>query len=132
MKFSVPTNWQDELLDALDKDYVDELYGKLDCDIVGGGRPSCLLPNISKSRFRRHLEESHRRGIKFNYLLNATCISNRELTIWGQRKLRRLLDWIVDNDIEAVTVSLPYLLQFVKHNYPNLKVYGSPTCLEVD
>jgi len=125
MKYSIPTNWQDELFDALNNDYVDELYGKLNCDIVGGGRPSFMLPNVSRLRFRQHVEEAHRRGIEFNYLLNATCMSNRELTIWGQRKLRRLLDWIVDNNIEAVTVSMPYLLQFVKHNYPNLKVYVS-------
>lgn len=125
MKFSVPTNWQNELLGTLNKDYVDELYGKLNNDFVGGGRPSFMLPNVSQSRFKQHLEKVQESKMKFNYLLNATCVSNRELTIWGQKKLRRLLDWIVDNKIDSVTVSLPYLLQFVKHNYPNLKVYVS-------
>jgi len=125
IKFSVPTNWRDDLFDVLNKEYVDELYGKLDRDIIGGGRPSFMLPRVSKSRFVRHVKEAHKQGVAFNYLLNATCIGNRELTVWGQRKLNKLLDWLTKNDVDAVTVSIPYLLEFIKHNYSNLKVYVS-------
>ena len=40
MKLSVATNFDDELIDKL-KDYpVYEVYGKLQQDYVGGGRPS--------------------------------------------------------------------------------------------
>jgi collagenase-like PrtC family protease len=125
IKFSVPTNWRDELFSVLNKDHVDELYGKFDRDIIGGGRPSFMLPVVSKTGFVRHIKEIHKRGISFNYLLNATCIGSRELTTWGQRKLRSLLDYLVKNNVDAVTVSIPYLLEFIKHNYSNLKVYVS-------
>ncbi len=125
MKFSVPCNWQDGLLDLLDEYKIEELYGTLADDFLGGGRPSFMLPKISRRYFKRYIQEVRKRGVKFNYLLNTTCAGNQELTAAGERTLRHLLDWIVSTGVEAVTVSLPYLLEFIKHNYLHLKVFVS-------
>lgn len=38
MLFSVATNWQEELLDRLDKSKIIEIYAKLNSDCIGGGR----------------------------------------------------------------------------------------------
>lgn len=122
MKFTIPTNWQDDFLSAIDRSNVAEVYGKLAADFVGGGKQSLQLPSPSKKRVAEHVKEIHKAGLKFNYLLNATCIDNRELTISGSRRISRLLGWVEEINADIVTVSLPYLLKVIKKYHPRLKV----------
>lgn len=125
IKFSIPTNWKYDLFPLLDQKHIDELYGTLADDFLGGGRPLLMLPKVSRAYFKQYIKEVHKRGMRFNYLLNATCIGNKELTRVGIKKLRVLLEWLADNSVEAITVSIPYLLEFIKYNYPGFKVYVS-------
>lgn len=125
MKFSIPTIWQDDLIKKVNKEKVAEFYGKLDSDFVGGGRCSFLLPHINRCQAREHIQQIHKSNIKFNYLLNAVCLGNLELTIAGQDKLHRLLQWLSDIKVDSVTVGIPYLLQLIKRNFPQLKVHIS-------
>ena len=122
MKFSVPTNWEQDLIPKLRKDNIDEVYGKLAYDFVGGGRASFLIPHVSKKKAAVHIKEIHKNGLSFNYLLNTTCLGNLEWTASGQKKIRRLLDWLVSIGVDKVTVSIPYLLELIKKCYPQLKV----------
>lgn len=124
-KISVPTNWRDELITAVNTGPVDELYGKLTSDFIGGGRPSYGIPQISKSLAAHHIKETHRAGLRFNYLLNATCLENLEWTRTGQRQIRLLLDWLDAQGVYGVTVAMPYLLELIKKRYPRLKVFIS-------
>lgn len=125
MKFTVPTNWQDDLLDQINSPEITEVYGKLTADFIGGGKHSFQTPKVYRKRIECHIKKIHQLGLKFNYLLNATCIDNLELTIPGHKQIIRLLDWLVKIDVDAVTVSIPYLLEFIKRNYPYLKIYVS-------
>ena len=125
MKFFVATNWDNDLISGINTESVEELYGKLASDFVGGGRPSYRLPHITKRQAQTHIQQIHKRGMKFNYVLNASCLGNKELTIPGQRQLHRLLDWLVDIRVDSVTVTLPYLMQLIKRQYPQFKVYVS-------
>jgi collagenase-like PrtC family protease len=122
MKFAIPTNWEDSLIAALPEESVEELYGALPFDPIGGGRPSFMLPHISRGQFKRHLKAVKNKGYRFNYLLNAVCLDNREFTRGGQRKIRSFLQWLIDSGVESVTVSIPYLLEIIKRNYPKLTV----------
>jgi len=122
MKFSIATNWQEDLIPKIKREGVIELYGKLANDFVGGGRSPLLLPNPSKRDVRLHIQEAHKNGLRFNYLLNALCLDNREFTISGQRKICKLLDWLTDLSVDTVTVSIPYLLQLIRKQYPHFKV----------
>lgn len=120
--FSVATNFKDDLIEGI-KDYpVKELYGKLNSDIVGGGRSSYLISKISRKKLIDHVELARKNGIGFNYLLNAACLDNIETTKYGQKQIRQLLDWITDNKINSVTVSNILLFKIIKKNYPELKI----------
>lgn len=125
MKLTVPANWQFDLLEKLDQNKVDELYGKLEKDFVGGGRASVLLPSIGREMASRYIKSAHKKGIKFNYLLNASCLGNKEWSLSGQRKIRKLLDWLAGIEVDSITVTVPYLLQLLKKCYPGFKVYVS-------
>lgn len=48
MKLSVPTNWDDGLIETFTGARVDEVYGKLASDIFGGGRAAYLARPVSE------------------------------------------------------------------------------------
>lgn len=122
MKLSVPTNWDIELIHKAKKDNIEEIYGKLAADAVGGGRVSFILPRVSKRAVKKYIETVHGYGLKFNYLLNSTCLGNMEWSRRGQRDICRLLDWLQSLNVDSVTVSIPYLLQLIKKQYPEFEV----------
>jgi len=125
MYFFIPTNWQEDLILRLKNNSIGGLYGKLTADFVGGGKLSYQLPQVSKKHAANHVKEIHKRGLKFNYLLNALCLDNLEWTRSGQRRLHSLLDWLVEIGVDSITVSIPYLLEMIKKQYPQFKVYIS-------
>lgn len=122
MRLSVATNFDPLLIEELKAFPVFELFGKLREDATGGGRAPYQLSPISKKRFADHVDQARRRGLGFNYLLNASCQGNREMTRRGQRELEKLLDWIAKIGVTSVTVASPYLLSLIKTRYPGLSV----------
>jgi len=71
---------------------------------------------------RRHLVMAHDAGIRFNYVLNATTMANREWSILGRRRLDALIDFLVDAGVDRVTVAIPFLLEIIKRRAPDLEV----------
>jgi collagenase-like PrtC family protease len=122
MKFSVATNFQPDLVDALQGFPVAELFGKLPSDSVGGGRASFMLSPLTAKEFREHVRQAAAKGIGFNYLINPACMDNREYTKKGQAGLERLLGFVEECGVTSVTVSLPFLLPILKKRHPRLKV----------
>lgn len=122
MRLSVATNFDPRLLEALEGYPVYEVFGKLPRDFVGGGRASYMLSPASRRSLAEHVAEAHRRGIQFNYLLNAACLNNLEWTGRGQREIERLLAWLAGIGVDSITVSLPHLLELIKRRYPQFRV----------
>jgi collagenase-like PrtC family protease len=122
MKLSVATNFDPELIEAI-KDYpVIELFGKLREDAVGGGRAPYQLSPVTQKRVADHVRHARQHGINFNYLLNASCMANREMTRKGQKAIDDLLEWVSSIGVTAVTVATPYMLRLVKTRYPKMRV----------
>ncbi len=129
MRYTVPTNWQPDLVPALAGLPVDELYGQLPRDFVGGGRASSLIGAVGRRQVRQQILQAQRAGIAFNYTLNAPTLGNREWTRAGQRQLARLVDMLVDLGVTRVTVTLPYLLEYIKRRTDALEVVVSTQAL---
>lgn len=122
MRLSVACNFDEELIDRLRGYPVYEVYGKVSRDYAGGGRPSFYLPRVDRRRVERFVRKAHEAGFEFNYLLNASCMGNREYTREGQREIRETLDWVCEIGCDSVTVGQIYLLQMIKRCYGRLKV----------
>lgn len=122
MKLSVPINWDIELLEALIDYPVDNVYGTMGRTIVGGGRPACALPRVNKKQVEKYIEKTHSLGIKFTYLLNAPCLSNMEYNRGAHREIIKYLKWINDIEVDCVTVSISYLIEIIKNQFPKLKI----------
>lgn len=122
MKLSVPTNWQDDLPDKITTPIAEVFYGKLPVDFVGGGKPSYVFGHVSKKAAEHHIARLHSKGKKFFYLINSACMGNSEYSRSGFRQITRLLDWVSVAGADGVVVATPYLMRFVRKNYPALKV----------
>lgn len=129
MALSIPINFEDAFFEKVNLSAVDEVYGKLPSDCIGGGRPSVTFYRLSKKSFGEYAAEVKRRSIRFNYLLNATCIDNREFTRKGHRSIRQLLDFISELEIPVVTLVLPTIAAIVRKYYPHLQINVSTNAL---
>ena len=117
MKYIVPINWDLKLLESIDPRYVGEFYGKLAVDPIGGGRSGYSLHDISRRKAKEYINQIHKRKLKFNYLVNASCFANREFTKKGYSEIRKFLDWLSLSEVDSVTVASPYLVQIIKKFY---------------
>jgi collagenase-like PrtC family protease len=121
--FEVATNFDPEIVAELARcDSVTWVYGKLNADVIGGGRASFVLPRVSWSELEAHVALCHRHGIKFNYLLNSLCLGNQEFEKPFHRRLLRLLDRLAGCAVDGLTVASPYLCELVKRQYPRFEV----------
>ena len=122
MKLSVAANYDLDLVSKLAGFPVVEIYGKFPADAVGGGRPSYMGTPLTKSDLIAYVSVLDRHDIRFNYLLNSSCLGNRE---WGrawQKRLMGLLDNLGTMGIRRLTVSTPYLLERVKAAFPEFYI----------
>ena len=122
MKLSVAANYDVALAAKLAEFPVVEVYGKFAADPVGGGRPSYMGTPLSWRDLAAYVRELDRHGIAFNYLLNSSCLGNREWSRSWQKKLLRLLDRLASMGIHRLTVATPYLLERVKAAFPQFHV----------
>ena len=123
MNLSVAYTFDSRIIEPLSRfPEVKEIYGKLDKDIVGGGRSTYTLSKTTNNDVALAVEEAHYYNISFNYLLNGATLNGIEQTKRGQREIRRLLDWLSKMGVDSVTVASPYLLRLVKTQYPHFKV----------
>jgi len=122
MKLSVAANYDGEVAAELAGLAVAEVYGKFPADLVGGGRPSYMGTPLTRRDLAAYVAELARHDISFNYLLNSSCLGNREWSRAWQRKLLRLLDRLGNMGIRRLTVSTPYLLERIKTAFPQFYV----------
>ena len=122
MRLSVATNFDPLLIEAIREYPVVELFGKLREDAVGGGRAPYQLAPVTRRELADHVRQARGAGIGFNYLLNASCLGNREITRAGQREIEEIAGWLCDIGVDSVTVASPYLLTLLKTRIPRLKV----------
>ena len=122
MRYSIATNWDFDLLESLEGTSVQSLYGQMWNDPLGGGRMALFIPKVGKKEVASFIAEVRKRGLSFNYLINATCLDNLEFTKKGYQKIADHVAWISSIGVDMVTVALPFLLDMVKQESPNLKV----------
>ncbi|MFA6778087.1 MAG: U32 family peptidase, partial [Bacilli bacterium] len=122
MKISLATNFDNNLIEQIKEYPIYELYGKLKEDSIGGGRPNNTLSEVSKQILESHVKKCNESGIKFNYLLNGSCLSNNEQSEIWQSELRVFLDYLKEIGVTALTVTNPFILQLVKKYYTNFTV----------
>ena len=119
LKLQIATNFEDELINGLSNfNDITWVYGKLNKDVIGGGRNSIILPELSWKELKKHVDLCHKHNIKFNYLLNSLCLGGKEFTNDFHNQLIQLLDKCAEANIDGITVATPYLCELIKTQYP--------------
>lgn len=128
MKLRVSTNWDNALMEEFQGTCVEEVYGKLPSDVIGGVRPAFLLPQINREEAAEHIKKAHEKGIRFNYLINTMCLNNVHYSRDGYRAIVELLEWIGKTGVDVVTVGFPYMIRLVQEVLPGMKIKASSVC----
>jgi collagenase-like PrtC family protease len=123
MRLLVPTNWDPALVEPLSRlEAGIELYGVLATSLIGTGGSSPDNVDIVQGQAEEYVKRAHAAGLRFDYLLNAPSMSNME---WDENTHRELLEhfeWISSIDVDSVTVTIPYLVELIKRQFPRLKI----------
>jgi collagenase-like PrtC family protease len=123
MQLLVPTNWDLDLIAPLSKLKDDvQLYGVLPTSMIGSGGSGPEITSMTRNQAEEYIEQAHSAGLKFDYLLNAPSMGNMEWDENTHRELLEHLEWISSLGVESVTITIPYLLELVKRQFPRLKV----------
>jgi collagenase-like PrtC family protease len=129
MKISAATNCDDNLIDVINTINnqnplypVKEIFGSMQVSPLGSGRSAAALPAVSNDGAVAHIRKAQESGIQFNYLINASCLGNREYEQTYRKAIFQYLDWISSLNVDIVTVTIPYLIDIITTNYPHLNV----------
>jgi collagenase-like PrtC family protease len=123
MQLLVPTNWDPDLILPLSKLEADvQLYGVLPTSMIGAGGSGPDNVRMVANQVEEYIEEAHSAGLRFDYLLNAPSMSNMEWDENTHRELLIHLDWITSIGADSVTVTIPYLVELIKRQFPQLQV----------
>ena len=126
MQLLLPTNWDRDLIPLLSETKADiELYGVLPTSMIGSGGSGPDTPQMTAKDAEEYIKLAHSAGFKFNYLLNAPCLNNMEWHEDTHQELLQHLEWLSDIEVDSVTVAIPYLIELIKCQFPNLKVEAS-------
>lgn len=134
--FSVPADFKEETLriyDKINKTYpnghIAETYGQITVDNpYGSGRAQNLLPVVDIQTMRHYIEYSNRLNIRFNYILNSTCLGNQELTQTGVQDLRRFIYDLYDSGVRSLTVTLPAVIELIRSLPLDIEIKASTAC----
>lgn len=106
-----------------------ETFGQLAPDTVFGScRSPGGLPEVDRHKLEDYVRYSDEKGIEFNYVINATCMSNEELTKQGYKKSKDFFEMLEGIGVGWVTISLPSLMEIAKYAAPGLKIKASTVC----
>lgn len=140
MNLCVPTTWENELLKELNKlndsfkDHnrrVYEIYGSFQSTVTGSGRAAPTIPKVGYEEVKDHIELSHSYGIKFNYLLNSSCMGNIEFNRKGHEEILKFVEKLINLGADTITIFNPFLIELVKTQFPDLEIEAS-TILNID
>jgi collagenase-like PrtC family protease len=123
MQLLVPTNWDPDLLLPLSKLEADvQLYGVLPTSMIGSGGSGPDNIRMVENQAEEYIEQAHSAGLKFDYLLNAPSMGNMEWDENTHQELLMHLNWISSIGADSVTVTIPYLIELIKRQFPQLKI----------
>ncbi len=134
--FCMPADFKNSTIDEyceINRRYSDskivEVFGQLAPDTAFGScRPHKALPKVDPCKLESYIKYCSARGIEFNYVINATCMSNEDVMKSGYNKIKDFLQMLESIGVAWVTISLPSLMEISKYIAPGLKIKASTVC----
>ncbi|EWG06857.1 MAG: peptidase U32 [Candidatus Aramenus sulfurataquae] len=118
MKLVVGTNFDDALLEKLKGYPVRYLFGSKTRTLTGHGRASFVLPQVDDERLKEHISVAHSYNVKFLYTMNSANLLGKEYSEKFHEALKKEVDSLVNLGVDGFIVALPFLVHYVKREYP--------------
>jgi len=129
LQYAIATSWSDALLNdlaSLNRSHkqvrFSEIYGAHRTSITGNARPSYRLPQVNPDVFEQHVRQARQLGLHFNYVMNAPDFGGREQTPGWLRDVSTFLEYLARCGVSGVTIAHPFLLEFVKREFPDFRL----------
>jgi len=128
IKLSVPCVFNDELLNAyvkLNADYagkdikICEAYASFS-EVTSAREPS-RLPPVSKEQLFDYVRKLQGIGISFNYALNSTTITLRDI----EESIGRFLQELWEAGVRILTIASPLVMEYVRRKLPRFTIVVS-------
>lgn len=129
--FKIPAIFEKEYIDDLNElnhqytnSRIIETYGCIPHDLIGSSRVDSQLPQTKIQDLTEYIKYSKDKGIEFDYIMNTTChgdINHKEFN----DILRKQIEMLIEAGVTNITVSTPYMMQYIKQNFPSIKVTAS-------
>jgi len=123
MKLMLPTNWDPELLSRVAQFAPEYFYGSLANEATL--RPVNVLTESSEEEIADHIALASRGGAKFIYVMNATCLGNREYSEQGRGEILQRLEWVREIGAAGVVTANPLLMELMREYFPSLELHIS-------
>ncbi len=128
VKFTMPFNGDKELIDKSISNYpnyIDSFYGSFKIGNYGGGRALKNNYLFSKEEIRIIIHKLENENITFNYVINNGNLLNREFSKNYLSEYNKFLKLLIRQGIKLITLSNPFLIEYTKDNFPDIKISGS-------
>lgn len=96
---------------------IDSVYGSVSVLDRYTVRPKHRLPDIAMNTLGLHIQKLHESNIRFSYALNATYIGSKAEIYDKQKLLLSEIERLIDNGIDDVIVSHPYIAMLIRNRY---------------
>jgi len=134
--FCLPSDFKYETIDAYHQinqncsdSKIIETYGQMAPETVFGScRVSKQLPSVDKDQLEKYVSYSLDKGIEFNYVVNATCMDNDDLTSTGYYKIKDFFKLLESIGIKYITLALPSLMEIANYVIPDVRIKASTVC----
>ena len=123
MKLMLPTNFDPELIGQIARFKPTYIYGSLPTEATL--RSSLVLAPAGEDDVAAHVSQAAARGIRFAYVMNATCLGNKEYSEEGRGQLLQRLQWVSDIGASAVVTANPFVMELINENFPRLELHIS-------
>ena len=99
-----------------------QIYGVLPTSMIGSGGRGADNVHMVEEQAEEYIKQAHSAGLKFDYLLNAPSMGNMEWDENIHRELLEHLGWVTSIGVDSVTVTIPYLIELIKRQFPHLQI----------
>ncbi len=123
MKLMLPCNWDPDLLRRVSAVAPEYIYGSLPGEATL--RSSLVLSDASEVAVEDYIERAARENIKFIYVMNATCLGNREYSEQGRGDLLQRLQWVGEIGAAGVVTANPFVMDMLRQHFPSLELHIS-------
>lgn len=134
--FSMPADFKEETINEYEElnhmnenMVIRETYGQVTEGYLHmSGRAKDTIFQIGMKDLEKYVEFSKKRGMEFNYTLNAACFGNYEFSDKGIREIKELLHDLQTIGVNHLTLTTPSVMELVKDLAPDMKIKASAIC----